>query len=107
MQSLPGGGLSLLCSYNRGRDFENAPRTNHPISLLPGVKWESSHLQPEPEEGGGDGGAVDGPVAPGGAQAHRVVAVHVGEKKQPRSGTLADLPEVHGQRGPGDDLSVG
>lgn len=75
--------------------------------IFTGVKYESSHLQSEPEKGGSDGGAVDGPVAPGGGQAHRMVAVHVGEKKQPCSRTLADVPEVHGQRGPRDDLSVG
>lgn len=75
--------------------------------VFPGVKRASSDLQSQPEKGGGNGGAVDGPVAPGGGQAHRVVAVHVGEKKQARSRTLADVPEVYGQRGPRDDFSVG
>lgn len=87
--------------------------TSDPISIyiyiyiFTGVQCESSHLQSEPQKGGGDGGAVDGPVAPGGGQAHRMVAVHVGQKKQPGSRTLADVPEVDGQRGPSDDLSVG
>lgn len=65
------------------------------------------HLQSEPEKGGSDGGAVDGPVAPGGGQTRRVVAVHVREEEQPCSRTPAYVPEVHGQRGSGDDLPIG
>lgn len=71
------------------------------------IKWESSHLQSEPEKGGSGGGAVDGPVAPGGGQSHRVVAVHVGEEEQPCSRTLAYIPEVYGQWGSRDDLPIG
>lgn len=64
------------------------------------------HLQLEFKEVCSDGGAVDWPVAPGGGQAHRVVAVHVGQEEEPRAGTLSHLPEVDSQRGVRDDFSV-
>lgn len=35
-----------------------------------------------------------------------MVAVHVRQEKQPRSGTLPYLPEVYGQRGVRDDFPV-
>lgn len=81
--------------------------TNNSISMYSKGLNVNPHLQSEPEKGSSDGGAVDGPVAPGGGQAHRMIAVHVGKKEQPCSRTLADVPEVYGQRGPWDDLSVG
>ena len=52
------------------------------------VCCDSPHLQLEFEQGGSGGWAVDGPVAPGGGQAHRVVGVHVGEEEQPCARTL-------------------
>lgn len=99
---------------SRGRNFVNVRKTmrllgltNNFISMYSLGLNVSPHLQSESEKGGSDGGAVDGPVAPGGGQAHRMIAVHVGKKKQPCSRTLADVPEVYGQRGPRDDLSIG
>lgn len=64
------------------------------------------HPQLESEQGGGHRGAVDGSVAPGGGQTHRVVAVHVGQEEEPRTGTLPHLPEVHSQRGVRDHSPV-
>lgn len=66
-----------------------------------------THLQLEFEQRGGGRGAVDGPVAPCGAQAHRVVAVHVGQKEQPSPWTLPNLPEVHSQRSVRDNFTIG
>lgn len=65
-----------------------------------------AHLQSEPEQGGGDGGAVDGPVAPCGRQTHRVVAVHVGQEEQSAARTFPYMPKVYNQRGVRDDFPI-
>lgn len=70
------------------------------------VSRDFPHLQSESEKGGSGWWAVDGPVAPGGGQTHRVVAVHVGQEKQPCARTLPYMPEVYGQRGVRDNFSV-
>lgn len=64
------------------------------------------HLQFQPKQGCSGGWAVDGPVAPGGGQAHRVVVVHVGQEKQPCARTLPYVPEVHCQRRVRDNFTV-
>lgn len=71
-----------------------------------GVSRDSPHLQFESEQVGRGWRAVDGPVAPGGGQTHRVVAVHVGQEKQTCARTLPHVPEVYGQRGVRDDFPV-
>lgn len=74
--------------------------------MLDPLRLGVSDLQFDPEQGGGGRGAVDGPVAPGGRQTHRVVAVHVGQEEQPGPGTLPHMPEVHSQGRVRDHLPV-